>query len=354
MRGGAGAGRGGTETGSGRDFCVGGLDFRVMYLCIHRGLNHGVLSVFDFRIIYLCIRLCVADEIMSFSNAPGSEGKAGQSGAEARQAPSHVSHTPTLPQPACSFLPSFLPSFFPSFPPSRPGANARSRERLGEAPPGQSGGLSAGAPRSRARPGADLELRRPAWKLTRSFLPSPSIQARSEGRPPTPHPHTRLCSGGELRRSPVWRPLSRHTHTEGKHAGWLAGWLAGGGAASPRARGRQAGSQAGPGTPIPLRAALAESGRPSSHTAWECGPSTGRFPSPSDRALSSLARSLARGRPWRFVHTPGRARSPLPGGPGSPRSEGGRQARAELRQVTPHPPEIHTRKRRVMISSGDD
>ena len=55
--------------------------------------------------------------------------------------------------------------------------------------------------------------------------------------------------------------------------------------------------------------------------------------------------------------SPGRARSPLPGGPGSPRSEGGRQARAELRQVTPHPPpppEIHTRKRRVMISSGDD
>ena len=76
-----------------------------MYLCIHRGLNHGVLSVFDFRVIYLFIRLCVADEIMSFSNAPGSEGKAGQSGAEARQAPSHVSHTPTLPQPAGGMCP---------------------------------------------------------------------------------------------------------------------------------------------------------------------------------------------------------------------------------------------------------
>ena len=63
--------------------------------------------------IYLFIRLCVADEIMSFSNAPGSEGKAGQSGAEAGQAPTHVSHTPTLPQPACSFLPSFLPSLPP-------------------------------------------------------------------------------------------------------------------------------------------------------------------------------------------------------------------------------------------------
>ena len=149
--------------------------------------------------------------------------------------------SPTLPHSRSQPAPSFLPSF----PPSRPGANARSRERLGEAPPGQSGGLSAGAPRSRAPPGADLELRRPAWKLTRSFLPSPSIQARSEGRPPTPHPHTRLCSGGELRRSPVWRPLSRHTHTEGKHAGWLAGWLAGGGAASPRARGRRAGGRAG-------------------------------------------------------------------------------------------------------------
>ena len=29
LRGGAGAGRGGTETGSGRDFCVGGLDFEL-------------------------------------------------------------------------------------------------------------------------------------------------------------------------------------------------------------------------------------------------------------------------------------------------------------------------------------
>lgn len=158
--------------------------------------------------------------------------------------------SPTLPHSRSQPAPSFLPSF----PPSRPGANARSRERLGEAPPGQSGGLSAGAPRSRAPPGADLELRRPAWKLTRSFLPSPSIQARSR--------------------------------------------------ASTR---RRAGGRAGPGTPIPLRAALAESGRPSSHTAWECGPSTGRFPSPSDRALSSLARSLARSREALAVCTHARA-----------------------------------------------
>ena len=208
-------------------------------------------------------------------------------------------------------------------------------------------GLSAGAPRARARPGADLELRRPAWKLTRSFLPHPSRLAREQapaggraggrpagrpaclpaGRPaslppslpslpplspslpspacwellrfqagrgtqhrparsaqgpagspalglrygaqthgrkappppPTPHPHTRLCSGGELRGSPVWRALSRHTH--GGKTRWLAGWLAGWLAVEPPlpepGAGGQAGSQAGPGTPIPLRAALA-------------------------------------------------------------------------------------------------
>ena len=62
--------------------------------------------------IYLFIRLCVADEIMSFSNAPGSEGKAGQSGAEAGQAPSHVSLLPSFL--SSSFLPSLLPSFLPS------------------------------------------------------------------------------------------------------------------------------------------------------------------------------------------------------------------------------------------------
>ena len=39
-------------------------------------------------------------------------------------------------------------------------------------PQGRLSGLSAGAPRARARPGADLELRRPAWKLTRSILAS--------------------------------------------------------------------------------------------------------------------------------------------------------------------------------------
>ena len=65
-------------------------------------------------------------------------------------------------------------------------------------------------------------------------------------------------------------------------------------------------------------------------------PEHGALPFPlgqSSLLARSLARSLARGRPWRFVHTPGRARSPLPGGPGSPRSERGRQARAELRPV---------------------
>ena len=90
-------------------------------------------------------------------------------------------------------------------------------------------------------------------------------------------------------------------------AGWLAGWLAVEPPLPEPGAGGQAGSQAGPGTPIPLRAALAESGRPSSHTAWECGPSTGRFPSPSDRALSSLARSLARSREALAVCTHARA-----------------------------------------------
>ena len=262
--------------------------------------------------------------------------------------------SPTLPHSRSQPAPSFLPSF----PPSRPGANARSRERLGEAPPGQSGGLSAGAPRSRAPPGADLELRRPAWKLTRSFLPSPSIQARSEGRPPTPHPHTRLCSGGELRGSPVWRALSRHTH--GGKTRWLAGWLAGWRwsrlSPSQGQAGRRAGGRAlGPRFPSVPRS-LSLGGQAHTQRGNAARARGASLPPRTELSPRSLARSLARGRPWRFVHTPGRVRSPLPGGPGSPRSERGRQARAELRQVTPHPPppEIHTRKRRVMISSGDD
>ena len=130
-------------------------------------------------------------------------------------------------------------------PPSRPGANARSRERLGEAPPGQSGGLSAGAPRSRARPGADLELRRPAWKLTRSFLPHPSRLARKEGPPHHIHTHVSALEESSGEAQSGGRFLGTHTRRENTLAGWLAGWLAGGGAASPRARGRRAGGRAG-------------------------------------------------------------------------------------------------------------
>ena len=149
--------------------------------------------------------------------------------------------SPTLPHSRSQPAPSFLPSF----PPSRPGANARSRERLGEAPPGQSGGLSAGAPRSRARPGADLELRRPAWKLTRSFLPHPSRLARKEGPPHHIHTHVSALEESSGEAQSGGRFLGTHTRRENTLAGWLAGWLAGGGAASPRARGRRAGGRAG-------------------------------------------------------------------------------------------------------------
>ena len=105
--------------------------FQIMYVCMYVSLIKSWSSLNLWVLNYLFI----SDDIMLFSNpftisvrvrrpAPRSEGKAR---AEPRPVRRQSVTSPTLPQPA----------------PSREGANARSRERLGEARPGQSG-LSAG------------------------------------------------------------------------------------------------------------------------------------------------------------------------------------------------------------------